>query len=123
MTTKDQGAANKLRVRDFYESFYNSKDYDRSRTMLAEGFVNHHPGVSAGRDGTVDSFRQQVGDPMPDFVATIRRIAAEDDLVWVQCDIFGAGGRQLGTMVYIWRLEGDVLAELRDYSGPRPDDK
>lgn len=125
MTVEDmseQLSVNKQRVQDFYDAFYNAKDYDRSRPLLTEGFVNHHPGVPAGRDGTLDSFRHQVGDPMPAFSVTIKRIAAEGDLVWVQCDTFGDGGRPLGTMVDIWRVAEGLLAELWDYSGPTPAD-
>lgn len=111
---------NKQLVVDFYDAFYNRKDFASAEPLLAEGFVNHHPGVAPGRAATVESFRRQVAEPMPGFNLRILRIAAEEDLVWVWSAVHDGegdgGGPALGSVVDIWRIEDGCLAEHWDFS-------
>ncbi len=117
----DSRTAHKDLVRDFYEAFYNSKDFDRARTMLTEDFINHHPGVGIGRDKTISGFREQVVDHFPEFTLEIRRIVAEDDFVWTHGLIRFGPDKPAAISVDIWRIADGLLAEHWDVGQPIPE--
>lgn len=110
----DSRAAHKDLILDFCRTFYNSKDFDRARTMLADGFINHHPGVGTGRDSTINGFREQIVDHFPEFTLEIRRIIAEDDFVWTQGLVRLTPDRPTAISVDIWRIADGLLAEHWD---------
>ena len=117
----DSLTAHKDLVRDFYEAFYNSKDFDRARTMITEDFINHHPGVGVGRDKTISEFQRQVVDHFPEFTLEIWRIVAEDDFVWTQGLIRLAPDNPVVISVDIWRIADGLLAEHWDIGQPIPE--
>ena len=117
----DSHAAHKDLVREFYEAFYNSKDFDRARTMLAEDFINHHPGVGIGRDKTISGFQEQIVDRFPEFTLEIRRIVAEDDFVWTHGLIRLVGDKPAVISVDIWRIADGLLAEHWDVGQSIPE--
>lgn len=117
----DAHAPNKDLVRDFYQAFYNSKDFDRARTMLTEDFINHHPGVGIGRDLTISEFQRQVVDHFPEFSLEIRRIVAENDFVWTHGLIRLAADKPAAISVDIWRIADGLLAEHWDVGQSIPE--
>jgi predicted SnoaL-like aldol condensation-catalyzing enzyme len=117
----DSRTVHKDLVRDFYQAFYNSKDFARARTMLAEDFINHHPGVGIGRDNTIRGFQEQVVDHFPEFSLEIRRIVAEDDLVWTHGLIRLTADKPAAISVDIWRIADGLLAEHWDVGQPIPE--
>lgn len=117
----DSRAAHKDLVRNFYDAFYNSKDFDRARTMLAEDFINHRPGVGIGRDSTINGFQEQIVAHFPDFSLEIRRIIAEDDFVWTHGLVRLAADRPPVISVDIWRITDGLLAEHWDVGQPIPE--
>jgi predicted SnoaL-like aldol condensation-catalyzing enzyme len=117
----DLRTAHKDLIRDFYRAFYNSKDFDRARTMLAEDFINHHPGVSAGRDNTISEFQKQVVEHFPKFSLEIRRIVAEDDFVWTHGLIRLAPDKPAAISVDIWRIADGLLTEHWDVGQSVPE--
>ncbi|MEU2872541.1 nuclear transport factor 2 family protein [Streptomyces olivoreticuli] len=105
--------ANKDLVAEYIRLFYNDKDFDRARRLLTEGFVNHHPGVDAGRDRTVEAFSAAAA-AMPGFSLTVRRMVAEGDQVWTHSVAKAAPDAQPSVVVDIWRIEDGRLAEHWD---------
>jgi predicted SnoaL-like aldol condensation-catalyzing enzyme len=112
---------NKNLIREFYQTFYNSKDFDRARTMLTEDFVNHHPGVDSGRDNTIKGFQEQVADHFPQFSLEVRRIIAEGDFVWTHGLIRLAPDKPAAISVDIWRIADGLLAEHWDVGQSIPE--
>lgn len=113
--------AHKNLVRDFYQAFYNSKDFERARTMLTENFINHHPGVGIGRDKTISGFQEQVVDHFPEFTLEIRRMVAEDDFVWTHGLIRLTPDKAGVISVDIWRIVDGLLAEHWDVGQSIPE--
>ncbi|MBB5118913.1 nuclear transport factor 2 family protein [Streptomyces eurocidicus] len=105
--------ANKDLVAEYIRLFYNDKDFDRARLLLTEGFVNHHHGVGAGRDRTVETF-SAVAAAVPGFSLTVRRMVAEGDQVWTHSVARAAPDAQPSVVVDIWRIEDGRLAEHWD---------
>lgn len=121
MMKTDSYAAHKDLVRDFYQAFYNSKDFTRARTMLTENFINHHPGVSIGRDNTIRGFQEQIADHFPEFSLEIRRIVAEGDFVWTHGLIRLTADKPAAISVDIWRIADGLLAEHWDVGQSIPE--
>ncbi|RLU89242.1 hypothetical protein CTZ27_22685 [Streptomyces griseocarneus] len=113
--------ANKDLVTEYIRLFYNDKDFGRARLLLTEGFVNHHPGVGAGRDRTVEAFSGAAA-AMPGFSLTVRRIVAEGDQVWTHSVAKAAPDAQPAVVVDIWRIEDGRLAEHWDVAQGVPED-
>ncbi|MFB7911393.1 nuclear transport factor 2 family protein [Kitasatospora sp. NPDC059146] len=119
--TADAGLkANKELVTGFIDAFYNDKDWDRARELLAEDFVNHHHGVGVGRDRTVETFREQAGIPFPQFSLTIVRIIAEGDQVWTHNVVRVAPGAPPVITADLWRIADGRLAEHWDVAQAVP---
>lgn len=114
-------AANKKIVSEFIQFFYNEKDLDRARSMLAENFANHHPGVGVGRDQTIEGFREQIVKPFPEFSLTIRRMIAEGDYVWTHGLVKLAPTAPDVIVVDIWRIHDGMLAEHWDVGQSVPE--
>ncbi|MFJ9130439.1 nuclear transport factor 2 family protein [Streptomyces sp. NPDC102340] len=112
--------ANKELVAEYIRLFYNEKDFDRARELLAEGFVNHHHGVGVGRDRTVETFRGAASQ-MPEFSLTVRRIVAEGDQVWTHSVARVAPGAHPSVVVDIWRIDNGELAEHWDVGQAVPE--
>jgi predicted SnoaL-like aldol condensation-catalyzing enzyme len=121
-TDAEASRASKALVTEFINAFYNDKDYDRARPLLTEDFANHHPGVGAGRDKTIDGFRGAVGDQFPEFTLTVRRIIAEGDQVWTHSVARVAPDAPPMVVVDIWRIENGMLAEHWDVGQAVPED-
>lgn len=118
----DSLRTNKKLVSAFIQSFYNEKDFDRARSMLAEDFANHHPGVGVGRDRTIDGFQNQVAEPFPQFSLTTRRMVAEGDYVWTHGHVKLSPGAPDVIVVDIWRIHDGMLAEHWDVGQSVPED-
>lgn len=118
----DESLVNKKLVSEFIRSFYNEKDFHRARLMLAEGFVNHHPGVGVGRDRTINGFREHVAEQFPKFSLTIRRMVAEGDYVWTHGLVKLAPDAPDVVVVDIWRIHDGMLAEHWDVGQSVPED-
>ncbi|MEX5633311.1 nuclear transport factor 2 family protein [Parafrankia sp. FMc2] len=101
-------------VTEFIRFFYNEKDFERALGLLAENFVNHHPGVGVGRVRTVETFREMAANPFPDFSLTIARMIARDDQVWTHSVARIAPDAPPSVVVDIWRIEDGLLAEHWD---------
>jgi len=119
--SSDSLAANKKLVADYIDAFYNKKDFDNAKLMLAEDFANHHHGVGVGRERTVETFKEMAATPFPDFSLTVLRAVAEDDLVWTHGVIRVAPGVPPVVVVDIWRVRDGLLVEHWDVGQSVPD--
>lgn len=94
--------------------FYNEKRFEEGAALLAEDFVNHHPGTTGhGRRGMIDDFGAAARS-MPDFRIEVRRIAQEQDHVWTHSIIEGLPGGARALSVDIWRFKDALIAEHWD---------
>ncbi|MET9643289.1 nuclear transport factor 2 family protein [Streptomyces syringium] len=117
----DSLKANKDLVSEYIEAFYNAKDFDRAKSLLTEDFANHHPGVGAGRDRTVETFREQAAGPFPAFSLTVLRMIAEGEFVWTHSVARIAPQAPPAVVVDIWRVEDGKLAEHWDVGQAVPE--
>lgn len=122
MPEHDTATANKALVRRYCQAFYNDKDFALAQTMLADGFVNHHPGAGSGPDATIRSFRAQIADRFPAFTLRIRRIVAGADYVWTHSLVSLDGETPSAVTVDIWRIADGMLAEHWDVAQQLPED-
>ncbi|TCC93096.1 hypothetical protein FBD94_07675 [Pedobacter hiemivivus] len=80
-----QEEANKKFVTEFFYTFYNEKNMDKARTMMLPDMINHHPHSGKGAEETIAAVNKFLFGKFPEFTVSIKRIAAEGDLVWIQC--------------------------------------
>lgn len=79
---------NKKLVRDFMETLLSSGPEVAFDTYCdSQNYTQHNPRLTDGREGFLE-FGRHVG-LCRGFSLTIRRMAAEDDLVWVQAETTG----------------------------------
>lgn len=112
----------------FYRLFYNEKRFDEGALLLAENFINHHPGANGkGRQGMIDDFSRHARDIFPDFHIEAKRLVAEGAFVWTHNLITGLPQGGCAVSVEIWRFNNGAIAEhwdvaqaLKPDQGPSP---
>ncbi len=103
---------NKDLVRRFCDLFYNQKDFVAAEVLMDEGIVNHHEGaVGSGRKVMIENFGMEVQDRSPGLHFELRRMVAEEDMVWTQALVTGLGEGGSSIAVDIWRVKHGKLAE------------
>lgn len=117
-----QEEKNKKLVTDFFLIFYNDKDLAKAKTMMAPDFVNHHPYSGIGIEATIDAVNQHLFGKYPDFKVSIKRITAEQDLVWIQCYTQDFPGDHGKMSMDIWRVKDGKIAEHWDIIQEIPKD-
>ena len=87
MSNEDQHTRTLL---EFYRVFYNEKRFDEGAGLLAENFINHHPGSrGTGRQGMIDDFGHAARSIFPEFRIETKRVIAEGAFVWTHSLISG----------------------------------
>ena len=81
----NQEANNKKIAAEFFLTFYNDKDMIKARAMMRPDFINHHPYSGTGREATIEAVNKHLFGKFPQSKVSIKRIAAERDLVWIRC--------------------------------------
>ena len=51
--------SNKELIQAFYKEFFNDHDIDSAIKYVREDYIQHNPGVSQGRQGLMDGFREK----------------------------------------------------------------
>lgn len=105
---------NKQFVAHFFNILYNVKNLDSARAMMLPDFINHHPHGGQGADGTLMAMKEHLFGRYPNFKVNIKRIAAEGDLVWIQCFTKNDDNDHGKMSMDIWRVKNGKIAEHWD---------
>ncbi len=79
---------NKKVVREFYEAVFRKHDLGAVSRFMHEDYIQHNPDTDQGMKGFI-RFHEGFFAAAPDFCATINRMVAENDLVFVYNTITG----------------------------------
>lgn len=79
---------NKQVVRELYEEIFQNHRLDLVDRFIHDDYVQHNPDLPAGKAGFIE-FHIAFFSAIPDAYASINRIVAEDDLVFVYNTITG----------------------------------
>jgi len=109
-----QEAANKTFVAEFFTTLYNEKNIDKARTMMLPDMINHHPHGGNGAESTLQALKTHLFGKYPAFTVSIKRIAAEADLVWIQCYTQNDSTDHGKMSMDIWRVKDGKIAEHWD---------
>lgn len=88
---------------------------------MTTDFKNHHPGSGIGADATLAAVSLHLFNQYPDFKVFIKRIAAEGDLVWIQCYTQDTPYDRGKMSMDIFRIQEGKIAEHWDIIQPIPD--
>lgn len=117
-----QEEENKKIATTFFYTFYNDKNLEEARKMMHPDFINHHPYSGKGIDETIDAVNKHLFGKFPEFKVYIKRIAAEGDLVWIQCYTQDFPGDHGKMSMDIWRIKDKKIAEHWDIIQDIPKD-
>ncbi len=122
--------SNKRLVREFYEEMFRKHNLDAVDRYMHDDYIQHNPDAAQGKVGFVN-FHKGFFAAIPDFCATINRIVAEGDLVFVYNTITGThagegflgfpptGNRVRYDVVDMFRLREGKLCEHWDVADTR----
>lgn len=79
---------NKRIVQEIYEVVFNNHDLSAASQYMHEDYIQHNPDVDQGMKGFIE-FHEGFFAAIPDSCATINRMVAEDDMVFVYNTITG----------------------------------
>lgn len=100
-------------VEKFYQEFFNDHDLSAADKYVKSNYVQHNPGVTQGRRGLVEGFRERF-EVDPNFHLVIKDIIAKDNKVWVYSKNVDPEGNTQVRVVDIYRIEDGQLAEHWD---------
>jgi len=105
---------NKKTVQSFYEEVFHKRDLTVLDTFMHDEYIQHNPDAAQGKAGFVE-FHIGFFSAIPDFRATINRIVADGDLVFVYNTITGthSGEGFLGYLPTGNRIHFDVVDMFR----------
>ena len=78
----DLEASNRRLVMNFYDALFNRHDLSAADPLVAADYIQHKPGVPSGREAML-KFAGAVFEKFPKTRVTIKRSAAEGDLVYL----------------------------------------
>lgn len=122
MRNLQQEEANKKIATEFFYTFYNDKDMVKARKMMQPDFINHHPHSGKGAEETIQAVHKHLFSKYPKFSVSIKRIAAEGDLVWIQCFTRNDEHDHGKMSMDIWRIKDGKIAEHWDIIQDIPQD-
>ncbi|MDH7459972.1 nuclear transport factor 2 family protein [Chitinophagaceae bacterium 26-R-25] len=106
----------------FFYTFYNDKDLEKARAMMHPEFINHHPYSGKGIEETITAVNKHLFGKYPKFKVTVKRVAAEGDLVWMQSYTQNDPGDHGKMSMDIWRIKDGKIAEHWDIIQDIPKD-
>ena len=101
----------------FYEEVFNGHDISAVKKYMADGYIQHNPGVDQGREAFEEAFRQKFIDE-PDFHLNVQMVIDDGEKVAVYAKNVDPAGRTRCRVVDIYRIEGGKLAEHWDVLQP-----
>ena len=108
---------NKELIRAFYKEFFNDHIVESADKYVREDYIQHNPGVTQGRKGIMDGFREKFKSE-PTFHLEIKMLIEEDNMVCVYLKNVDPEGKTKARVVDIYRLEDGMLAEHWDVLMP-----
>lgn len=108
--------ANKALILDYYREPSETK---RLYFMAAE-YRQHNPNIADGKAGLTAFFAQNVKSS-PGLKQTVKRIAADGDLVWVHLHTVRWKGDRGLAVINIFRIADGKIAEHWDVAQPVPE--
>ena len=108
---------NKEIVLNFYRDFWNAHDVSTVAQYVHEDYIQHNPGVSQGRQGIMDGFREKFKTE-PTFKLEIQMTISEGDMIAVYLKNVGPEGNTKARVVDIYRIQDGKLAEHWDVLQP-----
>ena len=118
----EQTERNKANVLEFYDLVFNQhKVQEAVSKHIGKEFLQHNPDVADGSQAFLDTFTPFV-EKFPKLHATIKRVAADGDLVWLHL-LIQTGEEDRGqAVVDIFRLdENGKIVEHWDVVQPVPE--
>jgi steroid delta-isomerase-like uncharacterized protein len=121
---------NKKVIGEFYEEVFGKRNLDAVARFMHDDYIQHNPDTEQGKAGFID-FHKGFFAAVPDFCATINRMVAEGDLVFVYNTITGThtgegflgypptGNRLSFDAVDMFRLRDGKLCEHWDVADTR----
>jgi predicted SnoaL-like aldol condensation-catalyzing enzyme len=121
---------NKRVVGEFYEEVFRKRNLSVVGRYMHDDYIQHNPDARQGKEGFVE-FHKGFFAAVPDFCATINRIVAEGDLVFVYNTITGThinegflgypptGNKICFDTVDMFRLKDGKLCEHWDVADTR----
>jgi predicted SnoaL-like aldol condensation-catalyzing enzyme len=88
-----------------------ARDFDGLGSLLHEEFNSHNPDIPAGRTAAMEYL---VDSPIADTKVDIQHVIADGNLVAVHYHAHTPGAPKSRSIVDIWRVEDDRLAEHWD---------
>jgi len=79
---------NKKVVGEFYEEVFRKRNLNVVGRYMHNDYIQHNPDARQGKAGFIE-FHEGFFAAVPDFCATVNRMVAEDDLVFVYNTITG----------------------------------
>ncbi len=92
-----------------------ARDLDGLGQLLHEDFSSHNPDIPAGRTAAMEFL---AGSPIADTLVDIQHVVADGELVAVHYRALSPGETKSRSVVDIWRVNDDQLAEHWDVVQP-----
>ncbi len=111
-------ADNKELVESFYAVVFQDHRLDALDLYMEDDYIQHNPEAAQGKKGFIEFFTELFG-AFPDFKATIKMMAAEDDMVFVYNVITGThtGAERHGRPAEGSKINFDVVDMFRIANG------
>lgn len=108
---------NKELIRAFYKEFFNDHIVESADKYVAEGYIQHNPGVQQGRESLKSAFADKFVTE-PTFKLDIKMLIEDGDMVAVYLKNVDSDGNTKCRVVDIYRIENGKLAEHWDVLQP-----
>ena len=104
-------------IEGFYREFFNEHNVESALNYVREDYIQHNPGVTQGRAGIMEGFRQKFITE-PTFHLEIQKIISEGDMAAVYLKNVDPEGKTKARVVDIYRIQDGLLAEHWDVLQP-----
>lgn len=108
---------NKEMILRFYKDVFNALDADAAANYLKEDYIQHNPTVKNGREGFIETFREDFKRGFP--YLDVQHVICEGDMICVHH--FGldrSSKKPICRVADIYRVEDGLLAEHWDCIQP-----
>lgn len=104
----------KQRIRNFYELFFNQRQFSVVNELIAEDYRQHNPGVKQGKVGLIEAFEAKFSSGEY-FQLVVDRIVLEEDFAAVFLRSVNEQQETKAHVVDLYRIAQDQFVEHWDY--------